>query len=897
MICQAPSFLGRTEQDQQWSNWSGRTHVAVERVFTPMVPGHPELPMQSPSGLQQLVHVVAQASLQAKALHPVGSGWANTDMAASAQWMVGLQSLCSQLSYVVGGRPSALNDEWVARQADPNGATKLVHFEAGVEVGRAAEILDSLGLAFPTLGGANGQSLAGVISTSTHGGEWNQPPLPDMVRAIHLVTATGQELWIERASQPVTTDARLREVLPCAGTRIVRSDEVFDAAVVSFGRFGVIYSMVLEVRRAFRVVEVITRPPVQAVLDKLDEGRRQPNPFAALFALAATTPPPAGLVEGAALNRTDPPFFQLLFNSQDGDDFYLQRRWETTNPVDLNLPTPVDAPGCAIACGMNRLWENPLGPHAVRGILTHILNEQLKPAIEQGRRGPHWLVTSGTRAASHNKSYTGDGIEVVFDATRPEYLQFLRVILDAAPRYSQAGWISVRPSRASRATLSMHNVAGAHAMSIEATTATGLADNEAWLGWVHEQAMAYGGRPHWGQFNTVNERQVRTLYGAGLDNWKASLFEASGQSTTFSNAFSRVRGLEPAAGERSVSVTCPGTDKLLVVDAPRSLQDDRIGSRSWEPATGWVSRQPLDTLTAAPHATVASARIAGSDRAMVLAIGRDGMLYFRIREAGGRWSAWWIAGRSNEPAFQGIPGAAVHAVSCKADMVHAFYTDRQGGVLVSRADSKAGAGTLWPESTPLRAMRTRAGGHVTAVSRREGQLDAFVVGTDSKVYTAAWTAGGSWRGWWPIEGLTAIPGSHVAAVSKAQDQIDIFVADAAGRTMSAAWDPSSPSWKGWWHIQGGQTRPGGHVTAVSRSPGKLDIFTAGTDTQVYTAAWDASRGAWAGWWSIPGARALSKISVVSRSADKLDAFYVAGDGSVQSVAWSGGSWLGPWTLG
>jgi hypothetical protein len=39
---------------------------------------------------------------------------------------------------------------------------------------------------------------------------------------------------------------------------------------------------------------------------------------------------------------------------------------------------------------------------------------------------------------------------------------------------------------------------------------------------------------------------------------------------------------------------------------------------------------------------------------------------------------------------------------------------------------------------------------VTAVSRSTDHLDAFVIGTDSKVYTAAWQPDFTdwWHGWW-----------------------------------------------------------------------------------------------------------------------------------------------------
>jgi hypothetical protein len=76
---------------------------------------------------------------------------------------------------------------------------------------------------------------------------------------------------------PPATNAALRAVLPCDETKIVRDDRVFDAVRVACGRFGVIYSFVLEVRRQFRVVQVVTRPDAGAVLQALRDGQRHPR--------------------------------------------------------------------------------------------------------------------------------------------------------------------------------------------------------------------------------------------------------------------------------------------------------------------------------------------------------------------------------------------------------------------------------------------------------------------------------------------------------------------------------------------------------------------------------------------------------------------------------------------
>jgi hypothetical protein len=133
----------------------------------------------------------------------------------------------------------------------------LVHVEAGIQVHHLCDTLDAMsvgpkhpgyGFAVPTLGGSGGQTIAGAISTSTHGGDVNLPPLPDMVQGIHLVGAGGVEFFIQRGGARAIVDTeRLAQTMPCVAGRIISDNDVFDSVLVSMGRMGIIDSMVLEV--------------------------------------------------------------------------------------------------------------------------------------------------------------------------------------------------------------------------------------------------------------------------------------------------------------------------------------------------------------------------------------------------------------------------------------------------------------------------------------------------------------------------------------------------------------------------------------------------------------------------------------------------------------------------
>lgn len=178
-------------------------------------------------------------------------------------------------------------------------------------------------------------------------------------------------------------------------------------------------------------------------------------------------------------------------------------------------------------------------------------------------RGPHYRITTGPREDNDQNDFRSDSIELVFDATRPEYLDFLDEVLRVGRGFHQAGYVSLRPSLRSSALLSMHNVEGARAMSIEIASAKHLDGNAAWMAYVHQAALRYGGRPHWGQYNKLDALDVEMLYGDKLSEWREALLTISGESTLCSNAFTRQRGLEPSGLVRAItSVKKTRTDTI-----------------------------------------------------------------------------------------------------------------------------------------------------------------------------------------------------------------------------------------------------------------------------------------------------------------------------------------------
>jgi hypothetical protein len=234
-----------------------------------------------------------------------------------------------------------------------------------------------------------------------------------------------------------------------------------------------------------------------------------------------------------------------------------------------------------------------------------------------------------------------------------------------------------------------------------------------------------------------------------------------------------------------------------------------------------------------------------------------------------------------------------------APALHAAVSSN-GKTLLSAADAEGRTMVrTTPAAKPLAADPwleipsglVQPGGYVSAVSRAPDYFDAFVVGNDGAIYTAA-TQGAAWAGWWEVlPGAQAPPGKPIAAVSRSLDHLDIFCADVSGRVISAAWEPGFTQWHGWWWIRNGVAAPGAAVTGVSRRPNYLDIFVVGLDGRVATAAWDPGPLGWQGWWPVGNAVVPvgAPVTCISRDLDKLDLFVADVQGRVLTASWEPGS--------
>jgi hypothetical protein len=83
--------------------------------------------------------------------------------------------------------------------------------------------------------------MAGAISTGTHNAAIHVGSMQDTVKGIHLVIL-NETVFLQRSSDPVVTDLYRMDI---GADRVWSDDDLFNAALVNFGTFGIIHGFLI----------------------------------------------------------------------------------------------------------------------------------------------------------------------------------------------------------------------------------------------------------------------------------------------------------------------------------------------------------------------------------------------------------------------------------------------------------------------------------------------------------------------------------------------------------------------------------------------------------------------------------------------------------------------------
>ena len=188
----------------------------------------PELYLR-PQSIAEIQKIVTAARRCRQRLTVVGSAHSPNDLTCTSSWTINLDDFNQVLS--------------VDKQ------TNVAVMQAGIRLHMTGAALKEHGLAMPNLGSIDSQSIAGAISTATHGSSLQHGLLSDSVIALKIMLANGR-------------------VVLCSAEQ---NTDLFRAALVSLGALGIIVEITFQAVPTFDIEWVQSLHTLDAILTGWDE--------------------------------------------------------------------------------------------------------------------------------------------------------------------------------------------------------------------------------------------------------------------------------------------------------------------------------------------------------------------------------------------------------------------------------------------------------------------------------------------------------------------------------------------------------------------------------------------------------------------------------------------------
>ena len=132
-----------------------------------------------------------------------------------------------------------------------------VKIQAGIKLCQLNEELDKAGLALTNLGSIAKQSVAGAISTGTHGSGINYQILGSQIEEFSLIKADGEKLVLHRE----------------------KDKELFNKCIVNLGCLGVVSEITLNIVPAFNLHDYTVAVPFEEAVERLNKLVNQTDHF------------------------------------------------------------------------------------------------------------------------------------------------------------------------------------------------------------------------------------------------------------------------------------------------------------------------------------------------------------------------------------------------------------------------------------------------------------------------------------------------------------------------------------------------------------------------------------------------------------------------------------------
>ena len=176
------------QENCQWENRHQNVRITANRLYEAWnrLPDGTKPPTSLgrwQAGIDCLMAILREAEQNNKCARAVGGGWSLSTVACTDDYFINTRPL----NIIDVG----LNPEHVEPGVDPE---MLVLAQCGAGVSEINQALEIKSLSLPTSGASDGQTIAGAISTGTHGAAIHVGAMQDYVMALHFITSGNEQL-------------------------------------------------------------------------------------------------------------------------------------------------------------------------------------------------------------------------------------------------------------------------------------------------------------------------------------------------------------------------------------------------------------------------------------------------------------------------------------------------------------------------------------------------------------------------------------------------------------------------------------------------------------------------------------------------------------------------------
>ena len=228
-----PSIPFRAEAGHRHHTWAKTFYSSPQLYIRP----------RSAAEIQKIVTLARRCRQR---LTVVGAGHSPSDLTCTSSWLINLDGYSQVLSV--------------------DKKTNVVVMQSGIRLHGLGEELTKHGLAMPNLGSIDSQSIAGAISTATHGSSLQHGILSESVLALKIILANGRTVTCHAEQNP----------------------ELFQAALVSLGALGIIVEVTFQAVPAFNIEWHQRIGPLDQVLASWDRGLWTKSEYARVWWLPYT---------------------------------------------------------------------------------------------------------------------------------------------------------------------------------------------------------------------------------------------------------------------------------------------------------------------------------------------------------------------------------------------------------------------------------------------------------------------------------------------------------------------------------------------------------------------------------------------------------------------------------